>query len=132
MNSLEKPHFVFGTVTFRRTSSQITRERYPEFQGRGLLEREITKQLWKSLPSSVSRTSSRTYVGRTALGWAAGKGHLEVLRELIKYGADVNHQATNIPPLSRAAMQNHPAVIKELLEAGALPAIQEELPDGRM
>jgi outer membrane protein assembly factor BamB len=65
--------------------------------------------------------NSKTAYGATALLYAAGKGHVDVVRILLKHKADANaadsFYRTN--PLSEAADGNHLAIVKLLLDAGA-------------
>jgi len=51
---------------------------------------------------------------------ACERGHLEIVKEFIKAGVDVNVQQSS-NPLSAAAAGNHIEVVKVLLEAGANP-----------
>jgi hypothetical protein len=60
--------------------------------------------------------------GKTAIGWAAHKGHAEIVKLLIDYGADVNMQQNKgITPLMLAVDQNHAEIATLLLNAGADP-----------
>lgn len=56
----------------------------------------------------------------TALWCAAGAGHLDIVKLLIKHGAYVNSTtATNSTPLRAACFDGHLAIVKYLLEQGA-------------
>ncbi|KAI6648076.1 Feminization-1b [Oopsacas minuta] len=58
--------------------------------------------------------------GVTALWCAALGGHIDIVRELVEAGANINHtNATNSTPLSAASYNNRVEVIKCLLNKGA-------------
>ena len=58
--------------------------------------------------------------GSTALAYAACGGHLGIVDNLIKAGADVNHKGfLNATPLHYAACSGNIEVVKRLLDAGA-------------
>ena len=58
--------------------------------------------------------------GNTPLHWAAFHGHLDVVRTLIKNGANPNvHTKDGYTPLRDAAYRGHTEVVRFLLEAGA-------------
>jgi outer membrane protein assembly factor BamB len=63
----------------------------------------------------------RTDYGATALHFAADKGHVAVVRVLLRHKANVNLKDSfyNFTPLTWANYHKHWAVIKELVEAGA-------------
>jgi ankyrin repeat protein len=46
---------------------------------------------------------------------------MEVVRCLLKLGADVNHALESVPPLMVASYNKHAEVVKLLIEAGADP-----------
>ena len=57
--------------------------------------------------------------GIGALGHAAGKGHLPVVRLLIARGARIDAKESGCSPLMRAAGRGHRDCVTELVEAGA-------------
>lgn len=58
--------------------------------------------------------------GQTALMWAAADGHVEVIEELIKAGADFRKPLdSGYTPLLFAVRQGHIGAVKALLKAGA-------------
>lgn len=65
-----------------------------------------------------------SYITRAPLAWAAEKGWLEVVRELLKYWADVDMLSQSLSSLGRAALSNKPAIVEELLKAGAKPVVE--------
>jgi hypothetical protein len=61
--------------------------------------------------------------GQTALYFAAQNGHVEICKELIHHGADVNQNDVNgFGPLYMACMKGHVACAKMLIDAGAYAA----------
>ena len=64
---------------------------------------------------------AKTAYGATALHFAADKGHIEVVRVLLKHQADPNAADTfyKATPLMWAGMHDHAAVLGELIAAGA-------------
>ena len=68
--------------------------------------------------------NAKTTYGVTALLYATGKGHVDVVKVLLKHKADVNAADSfyRDTPLASAADGNHVAVVKLLLEAGAKDA----------
>jgi hypothetical protein len=64
------------------------------------------------------------YLGATALNRAARRGHLPVLKLLIRAGADLNIPNDKLQyPLHFAAFQQHKDVVQLLLESGANPRV---------
>ena len=78
-------------------------------------------KLIKELTKRGSGVNSFDRHGWTPLLWAAGKGNIESVRELIKNGADVDltRDANNDAPVHYAAFNGHTQVILELMEKGA-------------
>ncbi|KAI6653875.1 Feminization-1b [Oopsacas minuta] len=65
--------------------------------------------------------------GATALWCAASGGNINIVRELIGAGANINHStATNTTPLSAAIYHNRQAVIEYLLIQGADSSIADQ------
>ena len=60
----------------------------------------------------------RDYSYRTALVYASGNGHLDIVKYLVSKGADINiiGDKYGITPLSNAAKNGHLEVVKYLLE----------------
>ena len=65
--------------------------------------------------------------GLTPLMYAAGNGHLELLKKLIKAGADVNLVVEQMTALPIAAGKEHYKFIKSLIKAGANVNITDPL-----
>lgn len=57
--------------------------------------------------------------GLTALHWAADEGRTDIVKELIKAGANVNSRHKQLSPLNLAALRNHADTVAELIRAGA-------------
>lgn len=57
--------------------------------------------------------------GWTPLKFAAEKGHIALLKILIKAGADVNHERSGFTALGQAAKYGHLAALRLLIRAGA-------------
>lgn len=69
--------------------------------------------------------------GRTPLSWAAERGHMDVVEELLRLGVDVDSEATlkgheGRTPLSFAAQRGQADVVKLLLEKGANPSSRQQ------
>ena len=80
----------------------------------------------ETLLSQNVRVDSLGSRGETALLLAASKGHSEVVKILVKHGADPNRASSDgNTPLHKAAMDGHAEVVIALLEAGADPAIKD-------
>ncbi len=72
-------------------------------------------------PGLVRATlAAAPHAGWTALHEAARLGHVEVVRELLRYGADPNARETgdNTCPLHWAAAHRHLGIVRMLLDAG--------------
>jgi hypothetical protein len=78
----------------------------------------------KSLLDSGVTADAKYRYDRTALSFAADRGHREIAALLIAKGADVNAKDTyyGITPLEMAAQNGHAEVVVLLLEKGAEPA----------
>lgn len=78
-------------------------------------------KLIKNLAGRGSGVDAFDSHGWTPLLWAAGKGNLESVRELIKNGADVDltKDVNNYGPAHYAAFNGHTQVILELMEHDA-------------
>jgi outer membrane protein assembly factor BamB len=65
--------------------------------------------------------NAKTEYGVTALSYAAGKGHVAVVRLLLEHKAEVNTKDTfyQISPLDMAVSGGHAEVVRALVEAGA-------------
>ncbi|KAF1963678.1 ankyrin [Byssothecium circinans] len=61
--------------------------------------------------------------GRTPIAYAAKGGHADVIRLLVKAGADpdVDDEVGGLKPLHEAASENHSEAVRALLEAGVSP-----------
>ncbi|HEX7898553.1 MAG TPA: ankyrin repeat domain-containing protein [Planctomycetota bacterium] len=59
--------------------------------------------------------------GQTALHWASAEGHAEVVRLLLKAGAERRRLSSGFTPLLLAARNGKSEVVRVLLEAGADP-----------
>ncbi|KAL4819551.1 ankyrin repeat-containing domain protein [Aspergillus spinulosporus] len=63
----------------------------------------------------------RSHTGRTVLDMAAESGNLDLVRELIREGADVNSHWEGYSPLHAAVANRHPQLAELLLSHGANP-----------
>jgi outer membrane protein assembly factor BamB len=68
--------------------------------------------------------NTKSPYGVTALAYAADRGHLEVVKVLLEYKADVNAKDRfySFTPLNWALMRGHAAIVKTLLQGGAKDA----------
>lgn len=58
---------------------------------------------------------------RSFLFMACENGHLDVVRQLIDFGANVNHASyDDLTPLCTACMKGHPTIVRFLISKGAL------------
>jgi outer membrane protein assembly factor BamB len=75
----------------------------------------------EALLAKGADVNAKSAYGATALSFAADKGHLDVVRVLIKHKADLNVNDTfyNATPMTWALMRGHAGVVKALVEAGA-------------
>lgn len=70
--------------------------------------------------------TNASVLGKTALHHAAEKGHVAVVRRLLRDGADKSgNDEKGRTPLSHAAENGHAFVIEILLDAGADPGLDE-------
>jgi ankyrin repeat protein len=80
-------------------------------------------QLKALLKSDKTLLDTRDTDGSTALHCATWKGHLEVVKFLLKAGADVHAQNSNdhwgTTPLHAAAHANQTAIVQLLIDTGA-------------
>lgn len=82
-----------------------------------LLRRLSTMQSTKSKQAYLD---TRGYLGATALCRAARRGHIQVLKLLVKAGADMDVPNDKMQfPLHFAAFKEHPKAVQVLLESGA-------------
>ncbi|CUM65677.1 uncharacterized protein PRCAT00003325001 [Priceomyces carsonii] len=112
---------------------KITRKPYRlkrDSSGRSLLQRACEKGNLKEIRSYIERgadVNEHDFCGFTCLHEAALQGHTDVVRLLIKYGANVNAQADEAgdleTPLIDASENKHLETVKLLLENGANPNI---------
>ncbi len=81
------------------------------------------KKALEMLSNDASLAGYKDYDGTTALHAAAWKGHIVLVKELLKAGADVHAENTNThwgtTALHAAAHANNAAIVTVLLEAGA-------------
>jgi outer membrane protein assembly factor BamB len=78
----------------------------------------------EALLAKGAEVNAKTRYGGTALAFAADKGHLQVVRILLKHKANVNAKDSfySATPFSWALSKEHIEIIKALLEAGATGA----------
>lgn len=69
--------------------------------------------------TAAANIKAGTDVNKTALTSACAGGHLNVVLELIKAGADVNMSDGNKTPLTSASVNGHLKLVIELIKAGA-------------
>jgi len=92
-----------------------------------------TNGVAQALASDTNLTRA-SYYGRLPLHVAASEGHGDIVAVLLKYGADVNAPGdtlatsnVRLTALDAAIWYNHPAICKQLLQAGADPNVQSPL-----
>ncbi|MBI2734806.1 MAG: ankyrin repeat domain-containing protein [Aquabacterium sp.] len=90
---------------------------------RALFELLAAKQ-WRDALSALKQTqpdlNRRDESGRTALTMAVQGGQLDLVREMIKRGADLDQPgATGMTPLGAAAMSGQETMVRDLLRSGA-------------
>jgi hypothetical protein len=88
-----------------------------------------TNGVAQMLASNTNLTRA-LYVGRLPLHVAASQGHGEIVALLLKYGADINAPSdtldtsnNQLTALDAAIWYNHPAICRQLLQAGANPNV---------
>jgi ankyrin repeat protein len=57
-----------------------------------------------------------------ALPYAAARGNLELVKALVKQGADIEKKRYGVPPIADAGYSGHLAIVRFLVEAGTSPA----------
>ncbi|CAH0041719.1 unnamed protein product [Clonostachys rhizophaga] len=84
------------------------------------------RELLQTMPPDEPDSS-----GRTPIWWAARMGHTDIVRELIKLGANPDHDESTkgLKPLHEAAKRNHAETVTALLEAGVHPLTEQTRED---
>jgi len=82
----------------------------------------LTALARKLVPTAVD-LNKRDYYGKTAVWWAANRGHADIVRLLVEGGADPNEpdKIQGLTPLHEAANENHGEAVQALLEAAVDP-----------
>lgn len=98
-------------------------EAAPSVSERTLLELLSARQ-WPEalawLKQNQPDLNRRDEAGRTALTMAVQGGQLDLVREMIKHGADLDQPgATGMTPLGAAALTGQETMVRDLLRAGA-------------
>lgn len=92
--------------------------------------RDIAQELLCEEQSEEEESSHHNT--RSFLFMACENGHLEVVRQIVEFGADVNNVSYNeLTPLCAACMNRHTSVAKYLISKGALvhdPALGQSSP----
>jgi len=72
--------------------------------------------------------------GKTALWWAASAGYADMIRRLVRAGADANHDGSKcgLRPIHEAARKGHYEAVRALLDAGVDPMTASALSDHTM
>ncbi|XP_062568353.1 uncharacterized protein LOC134230535 [Saccostrea cucullata] len=82
--------------------------------------RRILKYFNRSINSrALTNINYEHFIYDTPLTIACMEGHINVVKELIEEGADINHQGEYNTPLTAACEGGHISVVKELIQAGA-------------
>ncbi|MFA5238146.1 MAG: ankyrin repeat domain-containing protein [Phycisphaerae bacterium] len=77
-------------------------------------------QTVQDLLANGAEANAKDYDGKTAIGWAAYKGHAGIVKLLLEKGADVNAKNNKgVTALMLAAEQNHMEITKILLAKDA-------------
>jgi ankyrin repeat protein len=77
-------------------------------------------EIVKILLNAGANVNSRGRYGETVLLLAIDNGNVETVKALVNAGADINAKAPDETPLQRARREGRAAIIKVLLEAGAV------------
>jgi len=87
------------------------------------------KEVMRLLSMTGVDTNYQDENGETAIMLAAGRGSSQIVDQLVKGGAEVNHRAwkTGYTALMRASKASSKVVVRALLQAGADPAIKNNL-----
>jgi ankyrin repeat protein len=104
--------------------SKIRPEAAPLYHAAFIGFHEIVEHLLLKYPHLVNAISGGA---GTALHSASNAGHVEVLRSLVKYGADMEARgADGMSPLQLASFNGDPRVVHCLLDLGADPNFQDD------
>ena len=114
---------VNGVIYFRDGENYFPKEKdqfyYAQTGSLGNIQKIFTKT------KDINLLSKKDYLKRTILYIAVRNGYYDIVKYLLKIGADINEvQSTGSTPLHAASFFGHESIVKLLLENGSNPYIK--------